>query len=91
MKHSPFSAKSYYHDLLEHIRLICQENKVDSTHGFEHAVKIGKETEKALISENNFNVDDPFFENIILAGYLHDLDDRKYFKTVNYSNAISVL
>lgn len=66
-------------------------NLVDDTHGLAHSVKIGREVEKALRSEPSFNVDDAFYENIILAGYLHDIDDRKYFKTSGYENATKVL
>ena len=84
-----FAAKPYYRSLIEGIDKICKENNVDSTHGLAHAIKIGKLTERAVETENKLS--DRDVEDIVLAAYLHDIDDRKYFSTKDCQNAVRVL
>jgi len=84
-----FAAKPFYKSLIEGIDKVCKENNVDSTHGLAHAMKIGRLTEKAVETETTMNEKD--VEDVILAAYLHDIDDRKYFTTENCENAVRVL
>ncbi len=61
--------------------LLFQENNVDSTHGMYHAMKIGNLTWRSLEEEDS--LPNSVKEDILIASYLHDVDDRKYFP-LNY-------
>jgi HD superfamily phosphodiesterase len=91
MQELTFAAKSYYPTLVDNIGRICKENHVDDTHGLAHALKIGQLTEQSISTEESLSSKDPDYDNIILAGYLHDIDDRKYFITQGCQNAVKVL
>jgi hypothetical protein len=48
MKLVNFASNSLYQPIVQDIDLICRDNRVDSTHGLGHALKIATETQKAL-------------------------------------------
>lgn len=49
---------------------------------------IASKTRKALEEEN---INSELYEDLIYTALLHDVDDKKYFNTVNCSNASSIL
>ena len=57
---------------------------VCSSHGFDHAKAVLDHVDKALATEL---IDDNLKICIRLAALLHDADDHKLFKTVDYQNA----
>ena len=44
MNRLSLTAKPYYQQIIACIKDICQQNKVDDTHGLAHALKIGQLT-----------------------------------------------
>lgn len=66
------------------------KDKVDSSHGVDHALAVLDHTVKALKCEST--LDDDTKRQIVLASLLHDADDHKYFPdNQHYQNARSIL
>lgn len=84
MRGPNFLNQTLFQAVIPRIEAICKQNHVDDTHGLAHALKIASLTEKALHFEE---MDARSHDDLILAALLHDIDDHKYFKTIEYSNA----
>lgn len=64
------------------------QNNVDETHGYIHAMKVESHAMHAMAKENLTNHQQKL---VCVAALLHDVDDRKYFKSTNYANARNLL
>ena len=74
---------------ISHLYDFFAVHKIDKSHGMKHALDVCKNAMQAV--ENDIQVTDGQRTIILLASLLHDIDDKKYFKTVNYANARSIL
>ena len=77
-----------YQAIIKAIDEVCRVNRIDDTHGLPHALMIASKTRKALEEEE---INSELYEDLIYTALLHDVDDKKYFNTVNFSNASSIL
>lgn len=69
------------------------ENSVDDGHGLAHALEVHRHLCNAIKSDKEMGI---FYEHkhvkaMRLAALLHDVDDKKFFKTVDYANAKIIL
>ena len=69
------------------------KEKLDSvsickSHGFEHMLSVMNHAYRAV---EEIDVSPEIKEAIILAALLHDIDDHKFFKTINFDNAREIL
>jgi len=78
-------------DFFTKLQRFCKENKLDSSHGYDHFMAVYNHALKAIqchpdeISDNNKTA-------ILYAALLHDVDDKKFFpKNDNHENARKLL
>jgi uncharacterized protein len=60
-------------------------------HGIAHMQQVYDHTFAALMEHEHSELTDRDYICVLLAAYLHDVDDRKLFKTQNYQNARNIL
>src|SRR5579885_1293940 len=59
---------------------ICEENKVCPSHGLQHAMRVVRHTENALLASGLLpTLSEEEILALLLAALLHDADDRKLF------------
>ena len=58
-------------------------------HGYKHVSNVVNNAERALSVERELNVKQR--QAVLMAAWLHEVDDRKIFKTENYENAKNIL
>lgn len=63
-------------NILKGVVRVCGANKIDPTHGWQHALKIAVLTQQALAFEQ---LEEELKEDIMTAALLHEVDDKKYF------------
>lgn len=62
---------------------------VPDDHGYKHVSNVVNNVERALSMESNLTSQQR--QSILMAAWLHEVDDRKIFKTENYENARKIL
>lgn len=78
-------------DIFEKLKTFYNENKIDVSHGYSHAVAVYDHARKA-IDEHQTMISEPNQQAILYASLLHDVDDHKFFpKNINYENARKLL
>ena len=87
-KMNPITSNPTYNFVIGKIEELCSKNNIDESHGVLHAITVATHAWKALIE---LNLDEPTINNVILASLLHDVDDHKYYDTVDYANARAIL
>jgi len=72
------------------VKQLYNEYSIDVSHGLEHAINVLNHSREAIKEE--LSLSDMEKMAVTLASLLHDVDDRKYFKTdQNLDNARSIL
>ena len=73
----------------ELLKSLFSNHQVDEAHGIIHADKVAEHARRAVEVETH--VFPKTKENIILAALLHDADDKKFFNTPDFNNAIAIV
>jgi len=77
---------------IHHFKIVLENASVDLGHGLDHALQVVQHVEAALQVDPLELKPTPRHQLLIkLSALLHDADDAKFFTTVNYSNARSIL
>lgn len=85
-------SQSDFRNYIESLRNIFDIHNVCSSHGIEHAIRVMTICEEAYVScKIKYNLTLFHRKVIMLAGLLHDADDRKFFKTESFDNAYHVM
>ena len=85
---------NYYNKLINPVKentkkfYIFHPNMESSAHGFNHATRVAKNAINIVANDNHSNYN---MVVILCACYLHDVDDHKYFNTIDYSNARKIM
>lgn len=66
----------------------CKKNNIDETHSLEHYKRVMYHADMAL-KECSLNDNETLA--VLVASFLHDVDDKKYMNTVNYENARMII
>lgn len=78
-------------DIFEKLRIFCNENKIDVSHGYGHYIAVYEHAKKA-IDEHSTPISEDNKQAILYAALLHDVDDHKFFpKNINHENARKLL
>lgn len=75
-------------DAIQRVSNWCKLYNFPEDHGFEHACKV---VNNAKLAISQFNLSSENSLNVLLAALLHDIDDRKVIKSINYSGARTIL
>jgi uncharacterized protein len=70
---------------------ICDKYNICKSHGIDHAIAVMNNVQKAL-DVSIFNLNENEKKSVLLAGLLHDIDDRKFFPmNKNFENVNIIL
>lgn len=75
---------------LNELDIFCKKYNIPESHGINHAKCVLNHSVNA-INELNYEISELDKASILLASILHDVDDRKYFNSKKYENAIRIL